>query len=125
MEVKKKKNLSSVGLVEIEVYKMYYVYMLGCGDGSVYTGMTNDVKKRIETHKDGEGAKYTRGRGPFKLFSLWEMDTKSQACKVEYFIKRHSKNKKILFYTDEKYLIKLIYEEKGMEIRKSNFNYCF
>lgn len=114
-----------MSLVVIEVYKMYYVYMLGCGDGSVYTGMTNDVKKRIGAHKDGEGAKYTRGRGPFKLFSLWEMKTKSQACKVEYFIKRHSKKKKILFYTDEEYFIKLIYEKKGIEIKKLNFNNCF
>lgn len=97
---------------------MYYIYMLGCGDGSVYTGVTNDIKKRINAHKCGEGAKYTRGRGPFELFSLWESKTKSQACKVEYFIKKHVKNKKILFYTDKKYLVELIYEKKGIEIKK-------
>ena len=98
--------------------RMYYVYMLGCGDGSVYTGITNDVEKRMRAHRCGEGAKYTRGRGPFELFSLWEMKTKSQACRVEYFIKKHTKNKKILFYTDKEYLVRLIYEEKGIEIKK-------
>ncbi|WP_028854935.1 GIY-YIG nuclease family protein [Psychrilyobacter atlanticus] len=97
---------------------MYYIYMLGCGDGSVYTGITNDVEKRIEAHKSGEGAKYTRGRGPFELLSLWETKTKSQACRVEYFIKKHTKKKKILFYTDGEYLVNLIYEEKQIEIKK-------
>lgn len=97
---------------------MYYVYMLGCGDGSVYTGITNDVEKRIEAHRRGEGAKYTRGRGPLELFSLWETKTKSQACRVEYFIKKQTKKKKRLFYTDREYLVKLIFEEKGIEIKK-------
>ncbi|MEI6857736.1 GIY-YIG nuclease family protein [Psychrilyobacter sp.] len=97
---------------------MYYVYMLGCGDGSVYTGITNDVEKRMEAHRCGEGAKYTRGRGPFGIHSLWEMKTKSQACKVEYFIKAQTKKKKVLFYTNKEYLTKLIYEEKGIEIKK-------
>lgn len=96
---------------------MYYVYMLGCGDGSVYTGITNNVEKRLEAHSCGEGAKYTRGRGPFKLFSLWEIKTKSQACKVEYFIKKHPKKKKILFYTDKEYLVELVRKEKGIEIK--------
>ena len=97
---------------------MYYVYMLGCGDGSVYTGITNNIIKRIEAHRCGEGAKYTRGRGPFELYSLWKVKTKSQACKVEYFIKKQKKKKKILFYTDKEYLSKLVYEEKGIEIKK-------
>ncbi len=97
---------------------MYYVYMLGCGDGSVYTGITNDVKKRMEAHRCGEGAKYTRGRGPFELFSLWETKTKSEACRVEYYIKKQTKKKKILFYTDKEHLVKLIYEDKGIEIKK-------
>jgi len=104
--------------LKIEVDGMYYIYMLGCGDGSVYTGITNDVEKRIEAHKRGEGAKYTRGRGPFELFSLWETKTKSQACRVEYFIKKHTKKKKILFYTDREYLVNLIYKEKQIEIKK-------
>ncbi|MGB6127933.1 MAG: GIY-YIG nuclease family protein [Psychrilyobacter sp.] len=97
---------------------MYYIYMLGCGDGSVYTGITNDVEKRMEAHKCGEGAKYTRGRGPFKLFSLWEIKTKSEACRVEYFVKKYPKKKKILFYTDMEYLVKLVFEKKGIEIKK-------
>jgi len=98
--------------------QMYYIYMLGCGDGSVYTGITNDVEKRMEAHRSGEGAKYTRGRGPFELFSLWETKTKSEACRVEYFVKKHPKKKKILFYTEEEYLVKLVYEIKGIEIKK-------
>ena len=72
--------------------------MLGCGDGSVYTGITNDVEKRMKAHGLGEGAKYTRGRGPFELFSLWETKTKSEDCKVEYNIKKKTKKKYVIYY---------------------------
>ena len=97
---------------------VYYVYMLGCGDGSIYTGITNDVRKRIKAHMCGEGAKYTRGRGPFKILSLWEVKTRSQASQVEYFIKRKPKKKKILFCTEEECLIKSIYKDKSIEMIK-------
>jgi len=43
---------------------MYYIYILMCGDNSLYTGITNDVEKNVKAHNSGEGAKYTRGRGP-------------------------------------------------------------
>ena len=45
----------------------YYVYMVECKYGTYYTGWTDDIKKRIETHNNGKGAKYLRGRGPVKL----------------------------------------------------------
>ena len=45
----------------------WYVYILLCRDGTLYTGITNDIKKRMLAHEKGKGAKYTKGRGPFKL----------------------------------------------------------
>lgn len=45
----------------------WYVYILRCGDGSLYTGITPDVEKRLAQHNAGTGAKYTRGRGPLTL----------------------------------------------------------
>lgn len=45
----------------------YYVYIIECADGTYYTGYTTDIKKRIELHNSGRGAKYTRGRGPVKI----------------------------------------------------------
>ena len=47
--------------------KTWYVYILECGDGTLYTGITDDVLRRLRTHETGKGAKYTRGRGPLKL----------------------------------------------------------
>jgi len=73
----------------------WYVYMLLCGDNSLYTGISNDVLKRLAKHQKGTGAKYTRGRGPLELAYLKEMDDKSSALKEEYRIKQLSKKKKL------------------------------
>ena len=45
----------------------YYLYILRCGDNSLYTGITTDVARRLAAHQSGKGAKYTRGRGPLTL----------------------------------------------------------
>ncbi|MFA8438998.1 GIY-YIG nuclease family protein [Pueribacillus sp. YX66] len=65
----------------------YIVYMLQCGDGSLYTGMTNDLEKRLEAHRSGKGAKYTRGRGPFTVVYTETCLSKSDALKAEHRIK--------------------------------------
>ena len=51
----------------------WYVYMLRCGDDTLYTGMTDDVEKRFAAHAAGRGAKYTRGRGPLELVYTEEL----------------------------------------------------
>lgn len=66
---------------------MYYVYILKCGDGSYYCGYTNDVEKRLEKHKSGKGAKYTRSHLPVELVYTEEFGDKSQALKRECNIK--------------------------------------
>ena len=74
---------------------MFYVYVLQCRDGSLYTGYTNDVKKRLKMHNNGKGAKYTRGRRPVELIASWEHKTKSEALKAEASFKRLSRIKKM------------------------------
>ena len=49
---------------------LYYVYVLACGDGSLYTGMTNDLRRRMTLHAAGRGAKYTRSHPPQELAGL-------------------------------------------------------
>ncbi len=73
---------------------MNYTYMLECGDGSYYTGWTNDIEKRLAAHRNGEGAKYTRGRGPLRLIYLEVFDSKEEAMQWEAFIKRLSRDAK-------------------------------
>ncbi len=73
----------------------WYVYILRCGDGTLYTGIAPDVAARLEVHRSGKGAKYTRGRGPLELVYTEECETKSAALKREYAIKRLSRQKKL------------------------------
>ncbi|MEF9968667.1 MAG: GIY-YIG nuclease family protein, partial [Longicatena sp.] len=60
---------------------MNYVYILECGDGSLYTGWTNDLKHRIKMHEEGNGAKYTRAHLPVKLVYFEEFEDKCEALK--------------------------------------------
>jgi len=63
------------------------VYILQCADGTLYTGIAKDVQRRLSEHADGSGAKYTRGRGPFKVIHTELKRTKGQALKREAKIK--------------------------------------
>lgn len=69
---------------------MYYIYMLRCEDNSIYTGITTDVKRRMEEHflKDEKCAKYTATHLAKKLECVWETDTRVNASKLEYHIKK-------------------------------------
>ncbi len=69
----------------------HYVYILECSDKTLYTGYTNDIKKRVETHNSGKGAKYTRVRLPVKLMYFEEFDDKESAMKREWYIKHKMK----------------------------------
>ncbi|MGE4277016.1 MAG: GIY-YIG nuclease family protein [Lawsonibacter sp.] len=72
----------------------WYVYMLLCGDGTLYTGITDDVERRLDVHRSGKGAKYTRGRGPLKLAYAEEQPDKPAALRREYQIKRLTRTEK-------------------------------
>lgn len=73
---------------------MNHVYILRCGDGSLYTGWTNDLEKRLAAHRSGKGAKYTRGRGPVTLVYAEDFPDKSSAMKREAAIKKLSRPQK-------------------------------
>lgn len=74
--------------------KIYYIYIIRCNNNSLYTGITTDFKKRISEHNNNSGAKYTRNKGPFLLELLLTTTGRSQATKIELFIKSLTKNKK-------------------------------
>ena len=65
----------------------WYVYIVECSDGTLYTGISNNIDKRIRDHNLGIGSKYTKGRRPVKLLSKWDCADKSHASKIEYRIK--------------------------------------
>lgn len=74
---------------------MNYVYILECGDGSLYTGWTNHLSRRIKMHQEGRGAKYTKAHLPVKLVYVEEFEDKSEALKREYEIKQLARNEKL------------------------------
>lgn len=65
----------------------YYVYILKCADGTLYTGFTNDLKKRLKAHNSGKGAKYTRNRLPVRLVYSETFSDKREAMSREWHIK--------------------------------------
>ena len=73
---------------------MWTVYIIRCGDNSLYIGITSDLKKRIESHRRGSGAKYTRGRGPFELIYTESYPDRSRASQREYALKKLTLKKK-------------------------------
>ena len=74
--------------------KKWYLYILRCGDGSLYTGITTDVEARLSQHRAGKGAKYTRGRGPLELVYTESCDDHSAALKRELAVKALSREEK-------------------------------
>ena len=67
---------------------MNYTYILRCSDGSLYTGWTPDLEKRVRAHNSGTGGKYTRSRRPVQLVYYEEFDTKEEAMSREWYIKK-------------------------------------
>ena len=67
---------------------MNYIYIVRCSDGTLYTGWTNQLEKRIKVHNEGKGAKYTRARLPVELVYHETFETKEEAMKREYAIKQ-------------------------------------
>lgn len=72
----------------------WYLYILRCGDGTLYTGITTDLQKRLETHRSGKGAKYTRGRQPLELVYREICENHSAALKRELEVKKLTRQEK-------------------------------
>ena len=74
--------------------KENYTYVVKCSDGSLYTGWTTDVTRRVKEHNEGKGAKYTKSRRPVELVYYEAFETKQDAMKREYAIKQLSREEK-------------------------------
>lgn len=81
---------------------IWYLYILRCRDGSLYTGITTDVEKRLEAHRIGKGAKYTRGRGPLEVVYTEVCENHSHALKREIAIKALTRLEKEKWISEHK-----------------------
>jgi putative endonuclease len=66
----------------------WFLYLLECADGSVYTGIAIDVAARFAQHADGTGARYTRSRKPVQVLAQFELADRASASRAEYWVKR-------------------------------------
>ncbi len=81
---------------------MWHVYVIQCRDNTLYTGITNNLKKRVQKHNSGKGCLYTRGRHPVKLIYSEEYSTRSDALSREACVKRLPRQKKLQLCEKEK-----------------------
>ncbi len=77
----------------------WIVYMLECADHSLYTGITTNLERRLAEHAAGKGAKYTKGRGPFRLVYSETYEGRAEASKRETAIKSMGRGKKLLLFS--------------------------
>jgi predicted GIY-YIG superfamily endonuclease len=72
----------------------WFLYVVRCADGTLYTGVARNVKERLATHERGRGARYTRGRGPLKLCAVRRCADKGRALRLEHAMKKLSRKHK-------------------------------
>lgn len=75
--------------------RQFITYILRCADGTLYTGWTTDIKRRLKAHNSGAGARYTRSRGPVALLASWQFGNKTDAMRKEYAIKKLPRHEKL------------------------------
>lgn len=75
----------------------WFLYLIECADGSLYTGITVNVEKRYAAHASGKGARYTRSHPPRRLLGFLEFPDRSSALKAEYQVKQLTPQDKVIF----------------------------
>ncbi len=99
---------------------MCYTYIIRCKNNTLYTGYTTDIIRRMEEHKKGINSKYTRAKGFDKLEVFFESYSKSQAMKLEYYIKKLSKSKKLWIINNPELFIDEVKDKYQISIGKVN-----
>ena len=96
----------------------YYLYMLRCEDGSIYTGIAKDYLKRYEKHLSGNGAKYTKTHKVVNIERVFLCDSRSIACSLESKLKKYTKKKKEGIISKPDDFIKEIENNRKIKIEK-------
>jgi len=84
------------GVIGSPGLEYWYLYIIRCGDGSLYTGIARSVADRLNAHAAGRGARYTRGRGPLELCTQYRCCSMSDALKLEHAVKQLTREEKKL-----------------------------
>ncbi len=100
-----------------------YMYIIECGDGSLYTGWTNDLAKRLKAHNTGQGAKYTKSRRPVRLCYWERFETKQEAMSREAQVKRLNRARKMSLITNENGLPERLNQNAGKNSAEDSDGY--
>lgn len=100
----------------------YYIYMLRCGGGAIYTGITTDVARRMDEHfgKTEKCAKFTRSHHAEALEALWSVSGKGPALRLEYRIKQLSRQQKLMLIRDNSCFASFFGEDAARLYRREN-----
>ena len=99
---------------------MFYTYIIRCKNNTLYTGYTTDIIRRMNEHSRGINSKYIRAKGFDKLEIFFESDSKSQAMKLEYYIKKLSRSKKIWIINNPELFINEVKDKYKINIGNIN-----
>lgn len=91
---------------------MYFTYIIRCNDDSLYTGYTTDIERRIKEHEKGINCKYSKAKGFKNLEIYFVLDSKSSAMKLEYYIKKLNRNKKLWLIENTKEFLDTLENDK-------------
>ncbi|CAN2247279.1 GIY-YIG nuclease family protein [Bacillus vallismortis] len=94
----------------------HFFYVVKCKDNSWYAGYTNDLQKRVKTHNDGKGAKYTKVRRPVELIFAEAFSTKREAMQAEYYFKKMTRKKKKLYIEEKRNSKEAVYVKTPNEL---------
>lgn len=96
--------------------KKWFLYILRCADDTLYTGITDDIPRRMAQHNAGKGAKYTRGRGPVELLYQEEFMNRGEASRREYQVHRMTRREKLeLVARNPAYAVTAIREKEDLK----------
>lgn len=100
----------------------WYIYLIKTQDGVLYTGITTDISRRLAQHQQGKGAKFLRSKGQLTLVYQLAVDDRSMALRLEYRIKRLSKNLKERIVTEQPNFKQLIDFDQSLWLATENIN---
>ncbi len=99
----------------------YFIYIIKCRDERLYTGITTDIKRRFTEHSTGEkGAKFTRANPPLEIMAVWSCNGRSNASKLEYAIKRLTRQQKLKLISCELHLSDFLDKNISQAFKREN-----
>lgn len=105
--------------------QIYFIYIIQCRNGRLYTGITTDIKRRFAEHSGGKrGARFTRANPPEKILAVWSCEGRSAASKLECAVKKLKRPQKLQLISDAEFLSEKFGNEYAMKYKREIVQFC-